>query len=451
MPVGERRRCKRREAAPRDELRERDEARGGRAAALVRVDEHRDPDGPLGGVERANASSTRRSSRVPERPAERRGELREQAANDAAPGPRRQRGSRSPTVGKSRISSFSAPSGKTSSRAAVVAHHRRESRVREARAPVERGELAEEVAGAELAHALVVDRAPRPRPPGRRRSPGRPSHCSTIRSPRATSRRPASPAAPAALVRRRATRRAGARPGIGGRPRSAAASCVPDRGARSSVARGVCAVRRPVDSRNASTAFDVCGCRRVVEDAQPHRVAAAQPRRRDEPDRRSLERGDERGVAARPARPRRHRRSGGGSRRCRATAAQRARASALASIGAARRARPGRAQRSIAVAERVEPEVAQRDPDLERARRRASAAGRGRRSSPRRVGRSASLQVVGRDLERAPELRAVAHEQAAALVRLVEPLVRVERDRVGAARCPRARARPRSVSTANPP
>ena len=39
-------------------------------------------------------------------------------------------------------------------------------------------------------------------------------------------------------------------------------------------------------------------------------------------------------------------------------------------------------------------------------------------------------QVVGRDLEGAPQQRAVAHEEAAALVRLVEPLVRIERDRV---------------------
>ena len=42
------------------------------------------------------------------------------------------------------------------------------------------------------------------------------------------------------------------------------------------------------------------------------------------------------------------------------------------------------------------------------------------------------VQVGGRHLERAPQERGVAHEQAAALVRLVQPLVRVERDRVRA-------------------
>ena len=40
-------------------------------------------------------------------------------------------------------------------------------------------------------------------------------------------------------------------------------------------------------------------------------------------------------------------------------------------------------------------------------------------------------QVVGRDLERAPQQVPLAHQQRAALDRLVEPLVRIERDRVG--------------------
>ena len=51
-------------------------------------------------------------------------------------------------------------------------------------------------------------------------------------------------------------------------------------------------------------------------------------------------------------------------------------------------------------------------------------------------------EVVGRERERAPQPLALAHEQAAALERLVEPLVRVERDRVGAARSRAAHAAP---------
>ena len=54
-----------REDRSRYELDDRDEGRLCRAAATIRVDEHRDPGRPLGGVEAANASSTRRSSRLP--------------------------------------------------------------------------------------------------------------------------------------------------------------------------------------------------------------------------------------------------------------------------------------------------------------------------------------------------------------------------------------------------
>ena len=82
-------------------------------------------------------------------------------------------------------------------------------------------------------------------------------------------------------------------------------------------------------------------------------------------------------------------------------------------------------------AERVDAERAQREPELERARRCASAGCRGRRSSPRRPRppRRAGSRTCISNARRSA--RAVAHEQAAALVRLVEPLVRVERDRVG--------------------
>ena len=79
--------------------------------------------------------------------------------------------------------------------------------------------------------------------------------------------------------------------------------------------------------------------------------------------------------------------------------------------------------------ERVEPEGLDRQPDLER----APAA----RELEPEVGEVdlavldlGVLEVVGHDLERAAQQPSVAHEEAAALHRLVEPLVRVERDRV---------------------
>src|SRR3954463_13220222 len=81
-------------------------------------------------------------------------------------------------------------------------------------------------------------------------------------------------------------------------------------------------------------------------------------------------------------------------------------------------------------AERGEPEGPKREPELERPR------------APRQlkavigevdeaVLRLCVAKVVRRDLEGAPEGSSVADEQATALVRLVEPLVRVECDRVG--------------------
>ena len=79
--------------------------------------------------------------------------------------------------------------------------------------------------------------------------------------------------------------------------------------------------------------------------------------------------------------------------------------------------------------ERAEPEVLDRAPDLERARHPGQLEAEVGEVDLA-VDRARFLQVVGRDRERVPQLGAVADEQAAALVRLVEPLVRVERDRV---------------------
>ncbi len=80
--------------------------------------------------------------------------------------------------------------------------------------------------------------------------------------------------------------------------------------------------------------------------------------------------------------------------------------------------------------ERVHPEVAQRDPQLQRA-----AAARQLHAQVGEVHLAidglGALQVAGVDLERAPQAVSVAHQQGAHLDRLVQPLVRVERDRVG--------------------
>ncbi len=101
-------------------------------------------------------------------------------------------------------------------------------------------------------------------------------------------------------------------------------------------------------------------------------------------------------------------------------------------------------------AERVDAERCEREPELEGAR--------GARELKTEVGEVDDAvvdlcvaEIVGVDLERAAQRAAVADEQAAALVRLVEPLVRVERDRVGAARARRAARGRARVRTANPP
>ena len=80
--------------------------------------------------------------------------------------------------------------------------------------------------------------------------------------------------------------------------------------------------------------------------------------------------------------------------------------------------------------ERVDAERAQGQPELE--------CTRGSRELEALVGEVDDAfvdlrvaQVVRGDLERTPERVRVAHEHAAALVRLVQPLVRVERDRIG--------------------
>ena len=87
-------------------------------------------------------------------------------------------------------------------------------------------------------------------------------------------------------------------------------------------------------------------------------------------------------------------------------------------------------QRSIAARNASTPKKLERQPDLERAR--------AARELEPAVGEvdlvvlhHGVLEVVGRDLERAAQQAPVADQQAAAPERLVEPLVRVERDRVG--------------------
>ena len=81
------------------------------------------------------------------------------------------------------------------------------------------------------------------------------------------------------------------------------------------------------------------------------------------------------------------------------------------------------------VAEGGDAEVAQRDPELQ-----GAAASRQLQPEIREVhllvGRLDVAEVVGIDLEATAQRRTAAHEQRAELDRLVQPLVRVERDRI---------------------
>ena len=99
--------------------------------------------------------------------------------------------------------------------------------------------------------------------------------------------------------------------------------------------------------------------------------------------------------------------------------------------------------------ERGDAEVLQRHPELQGAAHpRELDAAVGEVHLPREDLRI--LQVIRCDLERFAQVVALAHQQTPALERLVEPLVRVERHRVGQLH-PRSNRLPRPVSTANPP
>ena len=120
--------------------------------------------------------------------------------------------------------------------------------------------------------------------------------------------------------------------------------------------------------------------------------------------------------------------SAGGSRRRPAGRARRPRACRSPRSGVPRGA-PGRSTGRSRVRNAASPNVRTESPDLQRV-------ARPRQLHPE-VGevdlllvRDRVEQVLGRDLERAPQQGAVADEKAAALVRLVEPLVRIDRDRV---------------------
>ena len=79
--------------------------------------------------------------------------------------------------------------------------------------------------------------------------------------------------------------------------------------------------------------------------------------------------------------------------------------------------------------ERLHTEELQRDPDLQCPRRAGQLEPEVGEVDLLLVGLGVA-EVVGQHLERGPQRPPVAHEHAAALERLVEPLVRVERDRV---------------------
>ena len=121
--------------------------------------------------------------------------------------------------------------------------------------------------------------------------------------------------------------------------------------------------------------------------------------------------------------------SAAGSRRRRATPVRPARAarSPRSAPGRARRGRgSGRSPRET----RRAPNVRSESHSLNARVVRVSCRPRSAKFTSRCVAVRVA-EVVGADLERVPQRSPVAHEQAAALVGLVQPLVRVERDRVG--------------------
>ena len=121
-----------------------------------------------------------------------------------------------------------------------------------------------------------------------------------------------------------------------------------------------------------------------------------------------------------------------GRRRKQTTPSETGAASSSCSLASIRsRASSARSRhRSIEARNASSPKRAQGEPELERPRRpRQLQAEIGEvHLLQRRVG---VAEVVGADLERVPQRSAVANEQAAALIRLIEPLVGIESDRVG--------------------
>ena len=175
--------------------------------------------------------------------------------------------------------------------------------------------------------------------------------------------------------------------------------------------------------------LDVFPARRVVEDAQPDRETAAQFRRGDEADRATREKANQLGiqplaavlvVVAEASAEAEH-----AERRGTHELERRAALDALM--------RP-QCEIEAAVdrdAERRQTEILDRQPDLDRVRcprELHPVVGEVHLSRHRALRVS---QVVRMDLERVEELPSLADEETAAFEGLVEPLVRIERDRVG--------------------
>ena len=311
-------------------------------------------------------------------------------------------------------------------------------RVAVARAPVERGELAEEVARRERrGRARRRCRRSRRRRRSRRSraradGAGRPPRRARPRSSRAW------PESRSACVSVSSANSGRSRIAHGGNGPSACTSDIDS----ARLCRGRAGAGTSARANQSSTHSTSSRARRVVEHAEPDRVLAVQPRRGHERLARRLQLGHRARRCARLVD-----RERGGSTRSRAAPGD---SSSSSGVSRMRRSREqGEVERAVdRGAEGVEPERLDRQPDLQRppaARELQAEVG----EVDLALGDLGVLEVVGDDLERPPQLRALADEQRAALDRLVEPLVRVERDRVGELdpaqrRRARARSAPRS-------
>ena len=157
VAVGEHRRERRERAPPGRAARPR-RARPSSRRPLVGVDEHRDPDAPLGRVEAGERELDPPQLRVAEDAADDRANPAELLTRAAAAARRPPPGSPLRRAGSDSTSSPQAALREDEQPQRRGRPHRGEPRIRVAAAPLERAQLAEEVSRPELARVLPVDR-----------------------------------------------------------------------------------------------------------------------------------------------------------------------------------------------------------------------------------------------------------------------------------------------------